>query len=226
MARTFTAAELETLIRERSDTVGNNFVTSSEIIRLIDKAYTKLYDMIVSKFENYYLSQTQFSSTSGVQDYTLPADFYKLLGVDQTNAPGKPLTLRPLNFNERNRYNTDLFSVTQMSTYKYRVAGNLITIIPQPSAGILYTLFYVPAPIKIANNTDVIDGIAGWEDYVILDASVQILNKMQLDSNAVAQERALAERRVMHMATERDAGFPEKVTDVSTLTDNSGMFPW
>ena len=65
MARTFTVSELITLIRERSNTERSNFVTDEEVIRLIDQAYTKLYDLIVSKFENYYIDEYSFT-TDGI----------------------------------------------------------------------------------------------------------------------------------------------------------------
>lgn len=229
MARTFTVAELITRIRERSNTERSNFVTDDEIIRYIDQAYTKLYDLIVSKFENYYIAEHSFTTDGVNQFYDLPADFYKLVGIDQlqnTSGSGdNALTVRPFNFNERNRYNNILFAVTAAAFYRYLIQGSKIKILPQPSVGITFKLWHIPAPAKITTSAQVIDGIAGWEEVVILTAAVQIMNKQELDSSALKREQLEAMDRVITMATERDAALPERVTDLSVINEQLALFP-
>ena len=229
MARTFTVAELITRIRERSNTERSNFVTDDEIIRYIDQAYTKLYDLIVSKFENYYIAEHSFTTDGVNQFYDLPADFYKLVGIDQlqnTSGSGdNALTVRPFNFNERNRYNNILFAVTAAAFYRYLIQGTKIKILPQPSAGITFKMWHIPAPAKITTSAQVIDGIAGWEEVVILTAAVQIMNKQELDSSALKREQLEAMDRVITMATERDAALPERVTDLSVINEQLALFP-
>jgi hypothetical protein len=229
MARTFTVAELITRIRERSNTERSNFVTDDEIIRYIDQAYTKLYDLIVSKFENYYIAEHSFITDGVNQFYDLPADFYKLVGIDQlqnnSGSGDNALTVRPFNFNERNRYNNILFAVTAAAFYRYLIQGSKIKILPQPSVGITFKLWHIPAPAKITTTAQLIDGIAGWEEVVILTAAVQIMNKQELDSSALKREQLEAMDRVITMATERDAALPERVTDMSVINEQLALFP-
>ena len=229
MARTFTVSELITLIRERSNTERSNFVTDDEIIRLIDQAYTKLYDLIVSKFENYYLDEHSFTTDGTNQFYDLPATFYKMVGLDQlqnTSGSGdNALTVRPFNFNERNRYNNILFAVTAAAFYRYLIQGSKIKILPQPDAGIQFKMWFVPAPPRITTTSQSIDGIAGWEEVVTLTAAIQIMNKQELDATALKREQAEALDRVITMATERDAALPERVTDLAVVNEQLALFP-
>ena len=229
MARTFTVSELITLIRERSNTERSNFVTDEEVIRLIDQAYTKLYDLIVSKFENYYIDEYSFTTDGINQFYDLPTNFYKMVGLDQlqnTSGSGdNALTVRPFNFNERNRYNNILFAVTAAAFYRYLIQGSKIKILPQPDSGIQFKMWFVPAPVKITLAAQEIDGIAGWEEVVTLTAAIQIMNKQELDASALKREQAEAMERVITMATERDAALPERVTDLSVVNEQLALFP-
>lgn len=229
MARSFTVSELITRIRERSNTERSNFVTDDEIIRYIDQGYTRLYDLIVSKFENYYINDYSFQTTGSTQFFDLPADFYKMVGLDQfqnTSGSGdNALTVRPFNFNERNRYNNILFAVTAAAFYRYLIQGSKIKILPPPDAGITFKMWYIPAPTKITSTAQQIDGIAGWEEVVVLYAAVQIMNKQELDSTPLKREYAEAVDRVITMATERDAALPERVTDLSVVNEQLALFP-
>lgn len=229
MARTFTVSELITRVRERSNTERSNFVTDDEIIRYIDQAYTKLYDLIVSKFENYYIDEHSFVTDGVTQFFDLPATFYKMVGLDQLqNASGSgdnALTVRPFNFNERNRYNNILFAVTAAAFYRYLIQGSKIKILPQPSAGITFKMWYIPAPAKLTSTAQTVDGIAGWEEVVILTAAIQIMNKQELDSSALKREQQEAVDRVITMASERDAALPERVTDLSVVNEQLALFP-
>jgi hypothetical protein len=214
MARTFTVTELEARIRRRSDTENDPFFVSAEIIDLIDSAYCKLYDLVVSRFQNYYLSSSSITSVSGEADYSLPADFYKSVGLDLVEPGGVPYTLAPFNFNERNIVPAQsAFS----PTFRYLLKQSVVTLIPTPDAVRTFTLWYVPAPAKLTTGAQTVDGIAGWEEYVLNDACVAIRKKQDLDASGFEGERMLAEKRILEMAQERDAGFPKKVTDVTML---------
>lgn len=229
MARTFTVSELITRVRERSNTERSNFVTDDEVIRYIDQAYTKLYDLIVSKFENYYIDEYSFTTDGVTQFFDLPGTFYKMVGLDQlqnlSGSGDNALTVRPFNFNERNRYNNILFAVTAAAFYRYLIQGSKIKILPQPSAGITFKMWYIPAPAKLTSAVQTVDGIAGWEEVVILTAAIQIMNKQELDSSALKREQQEAIDRVITMASERDAALPERVTDLSVVNEQLALFP-
>ena len=87
---TLTLANLITAVRRRADMVGSTFVSDAEVVDYINVAMAELHDILVTKFEDYYVKDTSESPKSG--DYTLPADnpgtlptdFYKALGVDFT----------------------------------------------------------------------------------------------------------------------------------------------
>lgn len=59
-----------------------------------------------------------------------------------------------------------------------------------------------------------IDGIAGWEQYVIVDAAIKAQNKQENDASALILERQAMVERINAMAEARDAGQAQHVSDV------------
>ena len=86
---------------------------------------TELYDLLVTRYDHYYVNPTPFTITqSGVDLYDLPTDFYKLSGVEkQVNGSGAQSwqTMLPFNFAERNEVSTfNLFA------QRYCIVGDKI----------------------------------------------------------------------------------------------------
>ncbi len=223
MARTFTVTEIESRARNRSDTVNDPFFSSAELIEYIDTGYCKLYDLLVSRFQNYFLTSSAITTVAGQSDYTLPADFYKLQGLDQLDGT-QTYTLLPFNFNERNQQNAQTVPLYPTPLFRYVLKSSVLTLLPTPSDTKTLTLWYTPAPVKITAGNQTIDGIAGWEEYVVNDVCVQIRKKQDLDASGFEGERALAEKRILEMGQERDAGFPKKVTDVTLLNFDRSLW--
>lgn len=83
MATTMTLLALRTAVRQRSDMVNDQFISDSELTSYINQSYFELYDILVQKYgDNYYVANPYSISTDGSnQLYSLPTDFYKLLGI-------------------------------------------------------------------------------------------------------------------------------------------------
>lgn len=110
--------------------------------------------MLVSAYGNEYYVRTPFQiALTGSQFYNLPADHYKLLGVDlqYSASPSGWVSLRRFEFIERNKYaypNT----ATNFNGYtnlKYRLMGDQIEFIPVPMASQLVQLWYIPEPTSL-----------------------------------------------------------------------------
>ena len=218
MARTVTVQDLVTQVRQRADIERSQICTDVEIIQYLDKAYSEFYDLIVSRFENYYLNSVDLVS-SGSNELTLPADFYKLVGVDEGNGTSERRTLKPFNFNERNKRGCP-------NEYRYQVRGSVLRILGGTGgvapAGLTFTLWYIPAPVRVTLAAQILDGYAGWEEFCVLDAAATAVIKQELDPSLLINERERKRARILQMATDRDAGMPQRVTDVSELVGH----PW
>ena len=101
-----TLAQLKAQSRQMADMKNNNFIEDSELVNYINFAIAELYDLLIQSFSaDYYVTTTgALNTVSGQDAYDLPEDFYKLRGVDIKLNRTSWTTLKPFNFNERNRY--------------------------------------------------------------------------------------------------------------------------
>ena len=74
-------------------------------------------------------------------------------------------------------------------------------------------IWYAPRPSSLLLDTDIIDGISGWEDFCILDAAIKALKKEESDTSALEMELAGILSRIEEASENRDIGEPETVSD-------------
>jgi hypothetical protein len=78
-----TLLQLKDRSRQRADMENSEFVTDAELTIYINGSIAELHDLLVASYgSDYFLSSTTFSTVAGTESYSLPADFYKLMGVD------------------------------------------------------------------------------------------------------------------------------------------------
>lgn len=64
------------------------------------------------------------------------------------------------------------------------------------------------------NDSTLIDGISGWEDYVIVDAAIKAQNKQENDDSPLVRRKMELKMRIEAVAEARDAGQAFHVSDV------------
>ena len=220
MATTMTLAELRSAVRQRSDMENSLFVKDAELNSYINQSYFELYDLLVQKYgDNYFVASPYSFTTDGTNDeYNLPSDFYKLLGVDLalSQSTDSWVTTKPFNFQERNRYAVPNFqSFYGITNLRYRLQGNKLKLTPIPQANQPMRIWYVPRMTTLANNNDTVDGISGWTEYIIIDAAIKCLQKEESDCTVLLAQKAAIIQRIENAAENRDAGFPKTVSDVA-----------
>jgi hypothetical protein len=236
MATTMSLAELRTAARQRADMLNqsgdytNAFITDTELNSYVNQSYFELYDLLVGAYgENYYVSSPFYIVTDGVnQFFNLPTDFYKALGVDvQVSSPvanNAWWTLKEFSFAERNKYavpNTQLyFGITNL---RYRIQGDQLWLNPLPQINQTIRIFYIPRMTTLASDTDTVQGVSGWTEYIIVDAAIKMMQKEESDvSVLMAQKQALL-ARIEAMAHNRDAGMPSTVADAQS---SNSFYPY
>lgn len=192
-----TLLQLRTRAQEESDNVNSDFISTSEWLSLINSSYQELYGLLVTSYgENYAVATPYTFVTDGQsQDFALPDDFFKLLGVDlQVQASGIWTTMKPFIFNERNRF-------TRVNS-------------PVPMAGQTVRLWYVPVLTLLADDGDsTVNTVNGWEEYIVVDAAMKALAKEESDVSVVAARKAALVARINGEASNRDAGSPAHIGD-------------
>lgn len=144
-----TLASLRLQSKQRADMEKSKFLDDDEWDRNINLSYKELYDLLIGAYEDYYLTgPVAFTIASG-NTYTLPADFYKLRGVD-TMSSGSPISVGKFNFNERNYYDSGFYPVlTGAGNVQYRLIQNKLLFLPTESAPGNYQLWYAPKAVTL-----------------------------------------------------------------------------
>lgn len=227
--------EIRQRAQERADRVNSEFVTMPEWNFFINQAYYELYDLLITVYEDYYVSPRLNISTDGSQSYDLPNGqnysgapaLYKLYGVDlgldtSTNAF---VTLRKFDFISRNRYVYPQITSNLLGVFnlQYRLVGNKIMFIPIPQSAQTFGLWYFPRLTTLLQDTDMMDGISGWTQYPIVRAAKYALDKEESDTSKLDEELAYLKQRIEESAQNRDAGIGDTISNTRTNYSGGGF---
>lgn len=187
---------LDTL--EAADMPNTKATTTKNLDRRINRSIKRLYNKLVAvRGQEYYRKNyPPFNTVDNTSDYALPSDFYQLIRVKMSDGTIKR-TLEPFMEREAARWE------------EYRVPG-----------GFPVDVAYVPAPTTLVNPDDTFDAIAGFEEWVICDAAIGLVGKEESDAGELVTRKAEAEAMITALATDRDAGWPERVADASRRGPN------
>lgn len=211
-----TLSELTERIRRRSDQENSTFVTDNEIRDMANFSLGELQDILISAYDTEsFLDGYEFSTVVGQTDYPLPDDMYKLAGVDMTKGSCS-YEVKKYKFNERNIRSNSSYIGIRTADFAYRLYGNSIKLLPEPSGVNTVTLHYIPQVTELVLDTDVVDNIyiKSWIEYVIVDVAIKIIIKEESDPNALMAQKGHLVNRIEKMKEERDFGTVDTVTDV------------
>lgn len=67
--------------------------------------------------------------------------------------------------------------------------------------------------VRAWSDSTTVDGVSGWEEYIVLDAALKAMGKEESDVSLLAQQKNAMHQRLMDMASNRDAANPATVGD-------------
>lgn len=221
-----TLSDLKTRARDQADMTDSDFISDTELLFYINSSYTELYDILVSSFEDYYVAPpTSFTISAGQTNYTLPTDFYKLRGVDYLVSGSNYLTLPKFNFAKRNQNSLVFSTARRLSGREYRIVGNKLYIEPSESAPGSYRLWYTPSATLLVSDSDTVNGVNGWEEYIVVDTAIKMLAKEESDTSHLERQRARLLERITNLSQNRDYDQPETIADVTSQSEG-GDIKW
>lgn len=212
----YTLTQLRTEVRRRADMENTQFVTDAELTNYINNSYAELYDLLISKYEDYFMADpVQFTLSGTTTTYTLPSDFYKLRGIDTQDGGGSPWSpVDRFNFEDRNASVVpNLYSGVEVM---YRLAGGKIRFTPEDACAGTYRLWYIPRFTPLVNNSDVLSDVMDFDEYIIVDAARKCLVKEESDTTEMNVAKNNLTTRILAMAANRDSNRPETITDVTS----------
>ncbi len=235
--------------QQRADRVNSNFVTLPEWNQYIIQAQYELYDLLITCNQQYFVAPTAAFITNGsTYLYPLPdgiltfigpdnqpfvaPPFYKLIGVDLglNNANNAWVTVSQFNFSDRNKflYPNSASTIYGVFNCQYRLMGNNIEFIPVPSGNQPFRLWYIPRLATPLKDTDILDGISGWLEYVIVRAAKYALDKEESDTSKLDEELGFLIKRIEDSSSNRDVGQADTISDTRTQNGfwNGGNNGW
>jgi len=227
-----TLFNLKLQARYKADAVTDRSISETELEHYINQSYGELQDILEKATGNYYfLDGYEFVTEVNKRDYDLPADFYKLGGVDLVIGTDK-YSIPRYNFIERNLYeNTSLHLWNGTPFLHYELLQNSIRLLPAPTAVYNITLWYSKRLSTLTKESDKMSNIIirDWSEYITIDAAIKILNKKLLNlppqqmqgtqaviTNLQGQKASMSER-LKEMVENRDWGAPLNVVDTELL---------
>lgn len=220
-----TLADLRLSVRRRADQENSRFIGVAELDSYINASYAELYDLLVSRFADYYVKSETFTLSGSTSNNPLPADFYKTRGVDFQVNGGDWVTVRPWMFAERNArsrsYNRLAYGLNRIS---YRVFGTNLAFLPERDSSGTFRHWYVPRFTPLVSTGDVLIGVMDFEEYITVDSAIKCIIKQDLDASALMVSKAALVKRIEAMAADRDAGEPQRVSDTSLYADYTEDF--
>lgn len=224
-----TLAELKQRARERADAENSEHVDpGAELTAYINSSIAELQDLLIATYGDYYMESVDFTTVANQASYPLPDGtlysaapaLYKINGVDAKVSSDQFCSLRPFNFNERNMNHDISWGLLQGPSIRYRLIGNNITFMPAPNAGYEIKLWYTPVATKLVNDLDVYSDLNQYYEYVITDVALKIMQKSEQDVSVLAAQKLDLRARIVAMASNRDSGQPESVSDIYAENDD------
>lgn len=215
-----------------------------EIREYLNEGLTEFSDLLIeARGQEHCRKASSFNTVGNTASYVLPADFYELISVDIQIAPNQLITAEPYMERERNAFKLYPGWTFAGGLYKwyYRILGSTgdqnvtsgalaekqINFIPTPQAAYTVTLNYVwrypTFDIAGSQDTNVVNGVNGWEVYAVWWAVSACKNRLKEDATFALQRVAELKDRIQNLAPQNDAGQAERIQDVERDMDS---FSW
>lgn len=192
-------------------------VKRSNVLEYINESMAEVYDILVLRFENYFISKKLININTTYATYPLPDDFYKLLSVNYIESEYK-YSLDTFMLCDLEKYN----NITSDNKYlKYRILGCDINFNVEPSSAGTIEIWYVPQCRLFKFETDEVNISVPvtWEDYIIYDCVSKCLMKIENDSaKDWAAKKVETKKRLESMSSNRDN------SDVVCVVDSGRRF--
>ncbi len=213
MARSFTATLITTAAKQRADMVNSTFVSDTEWLTYISASYAHLYDLLV-KADPGWAENTQTLTAAST---ALPSDYYGTKAVYYVPSTNQYVPLKLVQENELHQYYTGGGSSAPTG---YRIAGANIVLLPAGTTVGTCIHYYVPAPADITAGATTVDGVSGWEEFIVLDCAIKARLKQESSVTELVRERDMILARIEDMAMNRSFATARRIVDVTSCEDD------
>jgi hypothetical protein len=220
-----TVGNLRLECQQRTDRVNSDNITSQEWNSMISQSHKEFHDILIQKFgcDYYianpvsYLTTGAVDPVTGAQTFPLPLDFYKLMRCEVALNPNDPnswITLKEFQAIQANLWNyPNQFTFYGITNLRYRIWGTNLQIVPISQAGSTIRIWYSPRANQLIFDTDILDAISGYEEYIVADVCVKAMAKTEEDTSVFMAQKLMLLKRIEEAAQNRNVGEPQLVSD-------------
>lgn len=222
MASTVLYSELKRQAREAADSEtsapDDAHVDDVELLGYFNASLKIWHGKVTKAQPDLYEGDPQTITADGSTGYDLPTDYYASLGVDYKYDDDAWIPLERLMLPERNKYPGTGIACA------YRPKGSQLVLYPRPLTGDgEYRHLYVKtATLFVDNGSSSVNGVNGWEQWMVWDVAVRMLAKAQIDSSVQRAERKRIEDEMDIAAADRDLANPMRVVNTRTMRSRIG----
>lgn len=224
MAALVLASDVITRILERSnfENAVPGFTSTAEQYRVVNALYRHLYNKLVdARGAEYYALKQDFDLTPDVGVYPL-ADavlsggcgmprFFELLSI-HLRSDSILRRMKQWEYHELDALmRLDLYGSRHWSTVRYRVTDANLELLPRPAGTFHVYLRYVPTALELvassptATQSTTLDGVNGFEDWMVVMGAIQLRSKAQLETGDLAAELKLIDDEIEWLKSKRNA---------------------
>lgn len=196
--RSVTVADILRRSLKKADMQYSGFFSLQDQFDTLNSSVTELYDLVVEAYQNYYVAPTiEFNLVPGQTGYPLPDDCFKIITIEEVLSPTQTSIIFPFSELERGSViNTDIGSIGN-STIRLR---------------------YIPVAPQYTLTTEEIDGFNGWDDLIVTDMAIAMLEAEESDTSALERRKQRLITRISAISKNRDVTIPGNVTDVTAYS--------
>jgi hypothetical protein len=214
-----TLADLREKVRERADMQSSHFIEDPELNGYINNSYGELYDLLVSRYEDYYCKDPLSFTLTTLNYFIIPSDLYKIRGID-VSIQGEWADVFAYNFLDRNRYSNVIRPTLRLPPVRYRLMGQKLIFTPAQDAPGVYQLWYIPRYTPLSLDTDILSDVLDFEEYIIVDSAIKCRIKEETDIQDLVYCKEKLEKRIEALGSNRDSQ-PQTVGDARTRASYS-----
>jgi hypothetical protein len=216
MANAACINDLVLKVRQRADQINSTtYDDATELKPWLRDSLSQLYEILVSRWQDYYTVARPISLIAGQLAYSLPADFRALDSVWMLYNAGQARTqLEQFEQDELDQLcMPKSFSSFANAPCKYRVIRNLLYILPAYGIDVrnAIEIFYVPQYQKPLLDYTSLDDVLpnGWDEWIVLDMLEKMAVKTRLiDVASVGNSKSQMQTRLLAAASIRTGTAP------------------
>jgi hypothetical protein len=200
MAREVELGALKERARFLSDTVNDVTITEEALRASANLHVCAVYDKLVAADEDYYAATFQITTTPGVIQYAVPAEFRNLTHVYVRETADERREILPMPAMGRGQFKA-------------------------PSGSWTLDVEIIPVPNVLEDDGDTFDGVSGWEELIAALMARDIMTSRESDPSVPMAIIAMMEPRITARARARDRG-GKRVTDMDEAYGHPYDYYW